>query len=44
VYRVAQPRCSRPWVTGSLLVDGSFVMLAVDQPEDLDLVLVLTEE
>ena len=31
-------------IGGSLIVDGSFIMPAVDQPEDIDMVLVLPEE
>ena len=31
-------------IRGSLIVDGSFVMAGVDQPEDLDLVLVLPDD
>jgi hypothetical protein len=31
-------------IKGSLIVDGSFVMLGIDEPDDLDLVLVLSED
>jgi hypothetical protein len=31
-------------IGGSLIIDGSFIMPAVDQPEDIDIILVLTEE
>jgi hypothetical protein len=34
----------RGGIQGSLVVDGSFVMQAVDEPDDLDLLLVLPED
>ena len=34
----------RASIGGSLIIDGSFIMPAVDQPEDIDIVLVLPEE
>jgi hypothetical protein len=34
----------RAAIGGSLIIDGSFIMPGVDQPEDIDLVLLLPEE
>ena len=34
----------RAAIGGSLIIDGSFIMPAIDQPEDIDMVLVLPEE